>query len=249
MHEPRIKRAAFDATVVATDTGDGTFEAIVAVFGNVDSQGDIIDPGAFTKSLADWEARGMPIPVIWSHMWEDPFAHIGETTKGEEVEATGTLPAGLKIAGALDLTNPTGAQVYKLLKAGRVNQWSFVAFSPDGGYAYETLEDGTTVCHLKELELIEVGPTLRGANTDTQVISIKSGIDELIAKEGRVLAQKHVDTLVSIQTQLGEIVTAVQKTSPPGDGTDEEKQASEDSGAFAISKALLALSKTKGGSI
>jgi HK97 family phage prohead protease len=239
----RMKRAAFDATVTATEGDEGQFEALVAVFGNVDSQGDIIDPGAFVKTIASWEASGLPIPVIWSHMWEDPFAHLGETVKAEEVAE------GLKITGQLDLTNPTAMQVYKLLKARRVVQWSFVASSPDGGYAYETLPDGSTVCHLKELELIEVGPTLRGANTETTVISIKSdmaAMEALVSKEGRVLAQMHVETLKSVHEQLGGIITAVEKTSPPG--AAEEKEASASAGAFSISKALLALSKTKGGS-
>lgn len=221
----RMKRAAFDATATVTDAGDGTFEALVAVFGNVDSQGDVIDPGAFTSTLAAWAAKGQPIPIVWSHMWEDPFAHLGGVVKAEQTDA------GLKISGALDLGNPTADQVYKLMKSGRVTQFSFVASSPEGGYGFETLEDGTTVCHLKELDLIEVGPTLRGANVETALLSIKSG-DSL---------------LHTIHDQLAVLVGAVQKTSPPGDGK-EETEASGTPGASSISKARLALSKTKGGS-
>src|SRR4051812_39383926 len=42
----------------------GTFEATVAVFNNVDKGGDRILPGAFEKTLAQWQASGDPIPVI-----------------------------------------------------------------------------------------------------------------------------------------------------------------------------------------
>ena len=42
---------------------EGTFEAIVAVFNNIDRYGDKIIPGAFADSLAEWQAKGRPIPV------------------------------------------------------------------------------------------------------------------------------------------------------------------------------------------
>ena len=58
--------AKFDATaaglehksfVTATDAGSaGQFEALVAVFNNIDKGGDRIVPGAFTKTLAEWHA-------------------------------------------------------------------------------------------------------------------------------------------------------------------------------------------------
>jgi hypothetical protein len=62
----------------AANTGSaGEFEALVAVFGNVDKGGDRIMPGAFTKTLAAWRASEDPVPVIWSHDWNTPDAHIG----------------------------------------------------------------------------------------------------------------------------------------------------------------------------
>lgn len=236
----KLKRAAFDATVTVPDgSEEGVFEALVAVFGNVDSQGDVIDPGAFVDTLAEWVAKDDPIPVIWSHMWEDPFAHLGEVLEAEETAE------GLWIKGQLDLTNPTAMQVYKLLKRRRVTQWSFVAQCPDGGWTLVSQEDGSVVCHLQKLDLIEVGPTLRGANTETTLISIKSELDGLLVeKEGRVLAQKHVDTLKTIESQLAEIITAVDKASPP-DADEEEKKASELPGPFVLpavrAKAIAAL--------
>ncbi|MGY4859513.1 HK97 family phage prohead protease [Cryobacterium sp. AP23] len=221
----RIKRAAFDATATVTENSDeGTFEALVAVFGNVDSQGDIIDAGAFTNTLEAWAEKGQPIPIVWSHMWEDPFAHLGGVVKAEETEA------GLKIVGQLDLSNPTAAQVYKLMKAGRVTQFSFVASSPEDGYSMETLADGSTVWHLKELDLIEVGPTLRGANTETALISIKADFDARVAKDGGLLTL----SLTHIKDQLTEILGAVNKASPPGNGNEDTSKASETPGPFVL---------------
>lgn len=212
----RVKVAAFDAVAtVADDAPDGHFEAVVAVFGNVDSQGDIVDPGAFTESLAEWAAKGKPVPVIWSHEWEDPFSHIGGCTATETDQ-------GLLVSADLDMTNPTAAQIYKLLKSGRVNQFSFVARAAAGGWSVETLEDGTVVSHLSKLDLIEVGPTLRGANAETQLVSIKSATDALSEEDVAGLGST-VETIKSIHEQLGGIIAAVEKASPPPGGKEDVK--------------------------
>lgn len=234
----KIKVAAFDAVATVNDDAEaGEFSAIVAVFGNVDYQGDIIDPGAFADTITEWEAKGIPIPVIWSHDWEDPFSHIGGVIKAEETSE------GLRIDGVLDLSNPTAAQVYKLMKSGRVVQFSFVARAAEGGWTLETTKDGDIVSHLTKLDLIEVGPTLRGANPETQLISIKSATDAL---NPRGLGTTDIDTIKSIHNHLGEIITLAEKASPAN--ADQEGHGSSSSEDFTTAKALLALSTMKGGS-
>jgi HK97 family phage prohead protease len=236
-----LKVAAFQVEV-AEDAPDGEFTAVVAVFGNVDSQGDVVDKGAFADSLAAWAAKGDPIPVIFNHDWANPFAHIGSLL-AENAEET---DRGLEIRAHIDMDEPYAAKVYKLMKQRRLTQFSFTARAAEGGWSLESLDDGTVVSHLKKLDLIEVGPTLVGANSLTELVSIKSGLGKFVGKEGRVLAQKHVDTLKSIHSSLAEIIGAVEKASPPGPGNEDE--ASRTLGASSISKARLALSKMKGGS-
>lgn len=159
---PRTK--SFSARVKSA-AGDGEFTALVSVFGNVDSYGDVVVPGAFGKSLARWAERGDPIPVVWSHAWADPFSHIGSVSDARETAA------GLEVTGQLDLDNPTAAQVYRLLKGRRVTEFSF---------AYDVIEsragerDGRAVTELHELDLHEVGPTLIGANQETELLAVKA---------------------------------------------------------------------------
>ena len=62
---------------------DGQFEAIVSVFGNVDSYGDVVVAGAFADDLKARAESGAVLPVVWSHRWDDPFAHIGWVVKAE----------------------------------------------------------------------------------------------------------------------------------------------------------------------
>lgn len=158
---------------------DGTFEAVVAVFGNVDLGGDRIAPGAFTKSLARWDESGDPIPVIWSHQWDDPFNHIGEVTAARELyPGDDRLPEGIRdlgglwVRGRLDMEEPKARQAWKLLKKRRTREFSF---------AYDVMPDGERrasdgVNDLVELDLIEVGPTLKGMNPATQLLDVKSAI-------------------------------------------------------------------------
>lgn len=165
------KRASYSiAEFKAVGDQPGQFTAVVSVFGNVDLVGDRVMPGAFKNSLARWKQSGDPVPVIWSHSWDDPFAHIGYVKSALETAA------GLQITGQLDLDKPFAKQVYDLLVDRRVKEFSF---------AYDVLneqraKDGAN--NLTELGLIEVGPTLKGANPETQLIAAKA-LDEAAAKQ------------------------------------------------------------------
>ena len=68
---------------------DGTFAGYGSVFGNVDSYGDVVMPGAFSDSLADWKAKGRFPPVLWQHDSRQPigpFTAMREDPKGLHVE-------------------------------------------------------------------------------------------------------------------------------------------------------------------
>ena len=136
------------------DEEAGTFEAIVSVFGNVDYQGDRVVEGAFTNSIAEWKASGSPIPVIWSHQWGDPNAHIGSVDPSQVEEIPGK---GLKVAGQIDLDDAFAAKVYRLLKERRVKEFSFAY---DVVKEKKNKDDGAN--DLLELKIFEVGPTLKG---------------------------------------------------------------------------------------
>jgi len=181
-----MKTKNLSAQVKATGDGAGEFEAIVAVFGNVDSGGDVIVKGAFTDTLAEWQASGDPIPVVWSHDSNDPFSHIGSVVEASETDT------GLLVKGQLDLDNPKAAQVHKLLKGRRVTQFSFAYSVLDGG---PTEVDGESAFELRRLKLYEVGPTLVGMNQATELLSAKS--DDVDAKAGRVLSAKNVEVVTN----------------------------------------------------
>jgi uncharacterized protein len=154
----------------------GEFQAIVSVFGNRDSYGDIMVPGAFIQTLAAWASSGDPIPVIWSHDWLDPMSHMGEVLDAKEVPAaafSADSPPGLWVHGSLDITDNTkAAQVSKLLNGRRVKQFSFAFDETDSGPGTYNGQDGWLI---RGVNLFEVGPTLLGANQETQLVGAKSG--------------------------------------------------------------------------
>jgi HK97 family phage prohead protease len=159
------QRAAFEvASFKAADANRGDFEALVSVFGNVDYGGDRVLKGAFGKSLARWNEKGDPIPVIWNHMWENPEAHIGKVNPGDAVE----VDDGLLVKGTLDMDNPFAAQVYRLLSERRVKEFSFGYNLVDSKKAKDGALD------LTEIDLFEVGPTLKGMNPATELLAVKA---------------------------------------------------------------------------
>lgn len=163
------RKAAVSTDQDAPDLTDGQFRAVVAVFDNVDSHGDVVVRGAFTETLNEWADRGDEIPVIWSHDWADPFSHIGTVKSATETDR------GLEIVGEIPQedrdSNPRAAQVYRLLKSRRITQFSFAFDVLDGA---EVEQDGRRVTELRRLKLHEVGPCLVGVNQDTELGSVKS---------------------------------------------------------------------------
>jgi HK97 family phage prohead protease len=161
-------RAEVKAEAPAEGATTGTFDARVAAFDNVDLQGDRIDPAAFDATKAAWEESGDPVPVIWSHQWDDPMAHIGSVNPGDlTVDAD-----GLNVHGVIDLGTPIGAQVHKLMVERRVKEFSF-AYMPTDAVPDP---DNPDVRLLKGLDLFEVGPTLKGANPATELFGAKSAL-------------------------------------------------------------------------
>jgi len=239
-----LKAAPVQIKAAGTDDGlqEGQFRALVAVFNNVDSVGDMILPGAFTKTLEDWSASGNAIPVLWSHRMDDPEFIIGQVLDAKETDA------GLEVLGQLDVPDggPKAKAAYQALKGRRTSQFSFAYDVIEGG---PVEKDGQEYNELRELKLYEVSPTQVGANQATELLGIKTDVIhlDLDLKAGRVLSAKNettlrdaVDSLESAAKQIksvlaaidsgssgeddGKATTPTSKASDTGPAKDEEPQ-------------------------
>lgn len=163
----------------------GEVTAVVSVFGNVDVVGDRVVKGAFAKSLAEWKDSGDPIPMVWSHDWSNPMSHIGAWDPAKAIETD----EGLELTGTVDIGkgNPVADQAYRLMAEKRVREFSFAYDVHDE----KSAADGAN--ELLDLGLIEAGPTLKGANSETRLLAAKAL--ERSAKVGRALSAKNESTL------------------------------------------------------
>jgi len=146
----------------------GTLEGYLSIFGNVDEGGDIVEKGAFKKTIKEKKS----FPLLWHHNPSVPDLVVG-TFKAEEDAR------GLSIkADFFDDEDSQKARrkVQKLLERG-------VRVGLSIGYraikwAYDTIE-GRNVRRLKEIALDEGSITLFPMNQEALVESVKSLIDRI----------------------------------------------------------------------
>lgn len=202
-----------------TDDGllDGQFRAVVSVFDNKDVYGDVVRPGAFADTLAEWAASGDPIPVYWSHRMDDPDYNIGYVIEAKETDQ------GLEVLAQLDRgpdASTKAAQVYKLLKGRRVSQFSFAYDVIDGSEVKGA--DGESFNELRQLKLYEVGPTPIGANPATELLAVKAA-DPAAAKSPDALR----DALASLEAAAAHLKNVLADAGPGADETHDPDEANE----------------------
>lgn len=137
----------------ATDEGR-IVEGFGSTFGNVDSYGDIVMPGAFAKSIAARKPA-----MLWQHRTDMP---IGVWDEMEETKK------GLFLKGRIFDTQ-MGEDAYKLAKGGALSGLS-IGFSTKN---YE-IDSKKNTRKLLELELFEVSLVTFPANEKATITGVKS---------------------------------------------------------------------------
>ena len=161
-----LKFAADEGAQAMSFTGYG------AVFGNVDSYGDVIEAGAFSKFLADVKAGNQPWPAMLSQ-------HGGWQMSAEDMTPIGVWTDfaedghGLKVTGQLADT-PRGLEMYKLMKMSPRPAIDGMSI----GYIAKEWEPRSKPedpkRKLKRIDLIEVSIVTRPANGKARVESVKN---------------------------------------------------------------------------
>lgn len=178
------------------DAEAGRFTGYASVFGVVDSYGDVVEEGAFKKTLKENDG----FPLLWSH---DPAQPIGSITGAEDSK-------GLKVVGELNLDLVSAQEKRSLMKQGVIKGMSI-------GYeaVKAPVEDG--VRKLKEVRLWEISLVVFPANRKATVNQIKS-VAELSAALEAILTMD-VQSLgkeqQSIAVKAIEKIQALLKEEPP----------------------------------
>ncbi|MCC9309282.1 HK97 family phage prohead protease [Kitasatospora sp. RB6PN24] len=151
----------------------GTFTSLVSVTGLLDHDGDVIEPGAYARTLAELTPKG-----VWSHdwnVWTAKTEHIEELLPGDS-RLPAALPNGqpwpagagaLLVKGRCNLATQAGQDMYANLQffADQV-QWSI-------GYRVRTAKRSKGARHITDLDLYEYSPVLFGANPYTSTVALK----------------------------------------------------------------------------
>ncbi len=145
----------------AAPDADGRFEGLGAVFHNTDSFDEVILPGAFKMSLADYRRQGRMPALLWQH---DPRAPIGVWESLDETQD------GLMARGRLLLDLTQGREAHILLKAGALDGLS-VGFRT----LKSEVDDRTGIRTLTEIELFEISLVTFPANARARVTAVKTG--------------------------------------------------------------------------
>ncbi len=158
----------------SVDDTDGkmTFSGYGSVFGNVDSYGDVVAPGAFRASLAEHKDAGTsPLMLLNHDAWEQ--LPIGIWTSLEEDAY------GLKITGQL-LDTAMGRDTYTALKSGAISGLS-IGFRVKAFEVRQTQDDPLRT--ITEADLIEVSVVTLPANVKARVQAVKSMGQEMSVRD------------------------------------------------------------------
>lgn len=141
---------------------EGIFEGYGSVFGNVDADGDVIEPGAFRKSLQLHQQQKTQPALLWMHDSHHPVGRYLEIREDAQ---------GLYVKGQLILDSSQGRDAYALLKGGAINGLSI-------GYVPKDweLDKNQKTRRLKAVDLWEISLVTFPANTLARVMTVKSKI-------------------------------------------------------------------------
>lgn len=192
----------------SADEKTGEFSGYASVFGNVDGGGDIVEPGAFAKTIAEDFAR---IKILSQHnQYELPIGKPLELREDEK---------GLYIRGKISDTQ-SGRDVQTLLKDGVLNELSIGYDAVD-----YTIDESTGIRHLKQIKLWEVSIVTWAMNDQATIDDVKSMAEELRAeaKSGK-MSRARLNALkpfISVVRELVEILGPFLEPQPEADPEPE----------------------------
>lgn len=162
MYDKKIGAARHGAKTLACDLelkaldAQGRFAGYASVFHVVDSQRDVILPGAFSRTV---KGRAAEIKLLWQHQQEEPIGVFDRMFEDKR---------GLYVEGRLLLNVRRAKEAHTLLKAGALSGLS-IGYSP---VRYK-VGTGDGIRRLSEVELWEVSLVTFPANAAANVTVVK----------------------------------------------------------------------------
>lgn len=206
-----FKSLKFDTAGI--DPDERTFEGYAAAYGNTDTDNDIIEAGAFAKSIKEaFPAKA--IKILWQHKTDTPIGipiEMREDSKGLWVKSRISKTA-------------KGDEALELMRDGVINRMS-VGFSIPGG---KSQIDGQGIRHIYEGKLFEYSLVTWPANDQAIITGVKTLKEMRELAEGNLSekARKELlDEMSSITALLkGEPLTGTRLAHQPPLSNDDVKR-------------------------
>lgn len=151
--------------LLKADSDDGTFSGYASIFGNKDLGGDIVEEGAFVKSLRKRKAK--QVKMLWQHKTDMPIGVYDRISEDGD---------GLKVSGRLALGTQGGKDAYELLKMGAIDGLS-IGYKADP--AKQHYDEKRRRRYLKEVDLMEISLVTFPMNPKATIQAVK-GTDRTI---------------------------------------------------------------------
>ncbi len=149
------------------DKDYGTFEGYGSVFGNKDLGNDVIESGAFAKSLK--KKKPYQVKLLYQHKSDMPIG-VFDTIREDD--------KGLYVKGRLALKTQAGQEAYELLKMGALDGLSIGFRVNPQEVSYDKRANKRII---KEVDLMEVSLVTFPMNPKATVMSVKG--EEITIRE------------------------------------------------------------------
>lgn len=142
---------------------ENKFEGYASYFNNIDSYDDIIERGAFKKTIAENRGR---IKVLWQHDAAEPIGIPEEMYEDDN---------GLYVRAKISMTD-TGKKAMTLIKDGVITEMSI---------GYDVLKDdykmmgNRRIRMLKEVRLWEFSPVTFAANDKAKIMKMRALLENV----------------------------------------------------------------------
>lgn len=141
-------------------TEEGEFEGYASVFNVVDTDRDVIEQGAFAKSLKN--KKPSKIKMLWQHNRQNP---IGEWLEMEEDSK------GLWVKGQFILEVQQAREAHALMKRKQIDSLSVGFMMGQKDFEYD---EKKRTRNIKNLDLWEISPVTFPANASAKISRVKS---------------------------------------------------------------------------
>ncbi|MFC4426212.1 HK97 family phage prohead protease [Deinococcus navajonensis] len=208
---------------------EGVITAYAAAFGNTDSYGDVIQRGAFTKTITE---RKDKVKVLYNH---DYYSNLPVGKPISMVEDSYGLLTSTKMS-----QTQMGQDIYTLAQEGALDSMSIGYSALKAEYPDDQASRASGIWRvITEAKLYEYSFVPFPANESAVITGIKSGTDlereikrwkaitelNLSTKAGRVLSAANAKKILSALSELQDLVSAAGLDEAADEGTSDDSTA------------------------